>query len=284
LLLVLGVATLMGLLASLLVYRVATRFSQDPYARIVVARVDLPLGTEVKSEHVKLVDWPAGSLPPGALSALEQARDRVVRTSVFAGEPLLEAKLAPKDGIMSSLIPATFRGVTIKVDDAVKESGFILPGNRVDIVVSMAKDTGSQERFAKVILQNVQVLAAGQKVEMKDNKPVTVTTVTLALKPEQAERLALAHGEGRLTLALRNVSDGGLVSTSGVNVPGLWREAPGVPTSAVPARHPRAAAPPLRRDGPAPATIEVETVKGDKRQQLRFIRDHDHGWVESPRK
>jgi Flp pilus assembly protein CpaB len=202
---------------------------------------------------------------------------------VVAGEPLLEAKLAPKDGIMSTLIPATFRGITIKVDDAVKESGFIVPGNRVDIVVSMAKEPGSQERFAKVILQNVQVLAAGQTVEMKDNKPVTVTTVTLALKPEQAERLALAHGEGRLTLALRNVGDGGLVSTSGVNVPALWRDAPGVPTG-LPPGGPRVGTAPSPRREAQPTTIDVETVKGDKRQQLRFIRDQQQGWVESPRK
>jgi len=123
-------------------------------------------------------------------------------------------------------LPENLRGVTIKVDDAVRESGFVSPNSRVDVVVSIADKRASGERTAKVILQNVPVLAAGQSVEMRGNKPVPVTTVTLALTPQQSERLALAQTEGRLMLATRNLRDDRIVGTPGTNVKRLLDNSP----------------------------------------------------------
>lgn len=279
-LMIVGVAVGMGLVASALVY-LLVRNPQDPepYESIVVASVNLPLGIEVKNAQVKLVDWPKKSLPAGALKKVADAENRIVRGSIVAGEPLLETKLAPKNsGIMSTLIPPGHRGVTIKVDDAAKESGFIVPGNRVDVLVSMTKEPGSQERFAKVILQNVPVLAAGQIVEVRDNKTVTVTTVTLALRPDQTERLALAQVEGRLILAIRNLDDNNVVRTTGVNIPALWID--GEPAKS-PAARPRPDIRPVTNEPRVEA--EVETVKGDKREITRFI-ENQGTWTERPRK
>src|SRR4029450_10764573 len=201
--LVLIVASIAGLLASALLYRVLKQASAAGHAQqdtetIVVAGVSMNMAETITPQHVKLLPWPAKAVPSGAVRTLAEAEGRVVRGSIVAGEPLLEGKLAPqlagKGGLMPMLVPEGQRGVTIKVDDAVKESGFVLPNSRVDVLVSMAKQPNSQERISKVIIQDVTVLAAGQTVELRDNKPGTITTVTLALQPAQVERLALGPG------------------------------------------------------------------------------------------
>jgi len=234
LVLVLVLASVVGLLASTLVYRVLSEIAANARSEkaetIVVASVNMGMAETITSQHVKLVAWPKASIPSGAVRSLAEAEGRVVRSSIVAGEPLLDGKLAPqlsgKGGLMPMLVPEGLRGITIKVDDATRESGFVLPNSRVDVLVSMPRKTGSQERISKVILQDIGVLAAGQTVELRDNKPVLVTTVTLALAPGQAEKIALAQTEGKLMLAMRNLRDNKVVETSGVTAATLaqWRE------------------------------------------------------------
>jgi pilus assembly protein CpaB len=225
-------------------------------------------------------------VPSGAVRTLAAAEGRVVRGSIVAGEPLLEGKLAPalsgKGGLMPMLVPEGQRAVTIKVDDATKESGFVLPNSRVDVLVSMAKERSSQERISKVIIQDVTVLAAGQTVELRDNKPVTVTTVTLALQPGQVERLALAQSEGKLTLAMRNLRDTQIVQTKGVTAASLLSD--GAPVAAVAAPVKKAAGP-VKVSAPlAPPRVETHAVtvlRGNKPAEVLFTRD-DRGWAEAP--
>src|SRR5262245_36796601 len=234
LVIVLGFASVVGLIASVLVYRVVAEFRaaarQQTTEEIVVAAVNMDLAETITSKHVKVLPWPRQGVPAGAIRSLADAEGRVVRSSIVAGEPLLEGKLAPqlsgKGGIMPMLVPEGQRAVTIKVDDAVREAGFVLPNSRVDVFVSMARSASSQERVAKMILQDVVVLAAGQAVEMRDNRPVSVTTVTLALTPEQAERLALAQNEGKLTIGMRNLRDKQLIQTVGATRDTLLGAAP----------------------------------------------------------
>lgn len=287
LVLVLVVASVVGLLASTLVYRVLKQAAAGPQQQdvemIVVAVVNMSMAETITSQHVKLLPWPSKSVPSGAVRTLAEAEGRVVRGSIVAGEPLLEGKLAPalagKGGLMPMLVPEGQRAVTIKVDDAIKESGFVLPNSRVDVLVSMAKEKNSQERISKVIIQDVTVLAAGQTVELRDNKPVTVTTVTLALQPAQVERLALAQSEGRLTLAMRNLRDTQIVQTRGVTAATLLSDA--APTAS-PA--PRKTAP-VRLSAPLPPprveTHAVTVLRGNKPAEVLFTRD-DRGWAEAP--
>jgi pilus assembly protein CpaB len=287
--LVLIVASIAGLLASALVYRVLKQASAAGHAQqdtetIVVAGVSMNMAETITPQHVKLLPWPAKSVPSGAVRTLAEAEGRVVRGSIVAGEPLLEGKLAPqlagKGGLMPMLVPEGQRGVTIKVDDAVKESGFVLPNSRVDVLVSMAKQPNSQERISKVIIQDVTVLAAGQTVELRDNKPVTITTVTLALQPAQVERLALAQSEGKLTLAMRNLRDTQIVQTKGVTAASLLSDAA---PAAVPAAAPKTA--PIRVSAPLPPprveTHAVTVLRGNKPAEVMFTRD-ERGWVETP--
>ena len=221
LVLVLVLASVVGLITSTMVYRILSAIAQPEKAEtIVVASVNIGMAETITGQHVKLVAWPKASIPSGAVRSLADAEGRVVRSSIVAGEPLLDGKLAPqlsgKGGLMPMLVPEGLRGITIKVDDATRESGFVLPNSRVDVLVSMPRSPGSQERISKVILQDIGVLAAGQTVELRDNKPVLVTTVTLALAPNQAEKIALAQTEGKLMLAMRNLRDNQVVETRGV--------------------------------------------------------------------
>jgi pilus assembly protein CpaB len=283
LILVLVVAAVVGLLASTLVYRVLKEVSRaQDTDTIVVATVNMNMAETVTSEHVKLVPWPSKSVPNGAVRALAQVEGRVVRASIVAGEPMLDGKLAPqlagRGGLMPMLVPEGQRAVTIKVDDAIKESGFVLPNSRVDVLVSMAKDKASQDRISKVIIQDVTVLAAGQTVELRDNKPVTITTVTLALDPAQAERLALAQSEGKLTLAMRNLRDNQIVQTKGATAASLLSDAAVTavaPTKSV-TRQARLSAP---LPPPRVETYSVTVLRGNKPTEITFTRD-GQDWLE----
>jgi len=283
-LLILICACVIGALASFLVYQVVSQAANarsDQSERIVVAAADLGLADTVTAQHIKLVNWPKGSVPPGALRTQAEAEGRVVRSSIVAGEPLIEGKLAPqlagRGGIMPMLIPEGQRGVTIRVDDAMRESGFVLPNSRVDVLVSMPKAPGSSEKIAKVILQDVSVLAAGQTVEMKDNKPVTNTTVTLALTPPQVERLAVAQSEGRLMLVQRNLRDTQFVRTPGATPSSLLSDI-------APAPKPDAKPTVLARSAPLPVPpIEkypVAVIRGTKVSEQTFVREPGNSWSE----
>jgi pilus assembly protein CpaB len=285
-LLILICASVIGFLASVLVYRVVSQVASarsDQSEQIVVAAADLGLADTVTSQHIRLVNWPKASVPPGALRTAAEAEGRVVRSSVVAGEPLIEGKLAPqlsgKGGIMPMLIPEGQRGVTIRLDEATRESGFVMPNSRVDVLVSMPKGPGSDEKIAKVILQDVTVLAAGQIVEMKDNKPVTNTTVTLALTPQQVERLAVAQSDGRLMLVQRNLRDTQFVRTPGATPSSLLSDI-------APATKPEAKATALARSTPLPVPVlekyPVAVIRGTKVSEQTFVRDRENSWAEQP--
>ena len=279
--LILGLALVIGLVTGSVVYRAITgKFEVDartqPTKELAVAAANINLGETLTSQHIKLVSWPKDSVPVGSLGSVAEVEGRVALTSIVVGELLLDAKLAPKlagGGILPMLVPENLRGVTIKVDDAVRESGFVSPNSRVDVVVSIAERQGSAERTGKVILQNIPVLAAGQSVEMRGNKPVPVTTVTLALTPEQAERLAVAQTEGRLMLATRNLGDNRVVETPGTNVRKLLGTSsapspkPPTPTRVVPSEKP-----------PPPYTVSV--FHGNQMTQHEFVQVGESDWVE----
>lgn len=283
--LILGFALVMGLVTGYLVYRSLTtntmvEASALPTEGVIVAAANIEVGEALTSRHVKLLPWPKDSVPAGSLGSLAEAEGRVTRRSLVVGEPLLEAKLVPKGdglgGILPMIVPDKLRGVTIKVDAAVRESGFVLPNSRVDIVVSIADRGNSGKRTAKVILQNVLVLAAGQTVELKSNKPVPVTTVTLALTPEQVEHLALAKTEGQLMIATRSLSDRRIVRTRGVNVKRLLNLSP-----ASPSRRKATIRVARRSKKPRPSSHTVTVFHGNKMTQHNFVRNGGQPWAEA---
>ena len=279
--LILGLALVIGLLTGSVVYRAITnKFEAEartqPTREVAVAAANINLGEALTAQHVRLMSWPKDSVPVGTLGSVAEAEGRIALTSIVVGEPLLDAKLAPKlagGGILPMLVPENLRGVTIKVDDAVRESGFVSPNSRVDVVVSIADRQGTAERTGKVILQNVPVLAAGQSVEMRGNKPVPVTTVTLALTPEQAERLAVAQTEGRLMLATRNLGDNRVVETPGTNVKKLLGT-----SSAPPQKQPTSTRVAPSENPPPPYTVTV--FHGNEMTEHRFVQNRGSEWIE----
>jgi pilus assembly protein CpaB len=194
-------------------------------SKVVVAAGDIQLGSRLNSQMLKTVDWPSGSIPPGAVSKAEPLEDRVVKTSVLRGEPILEAKLAPlgTKGGLSAVIPEGKRAMTVRVNDVIGVAGFALPGNYVDIVVNtQLEGTGRGDRqISKIVLEHILVLAVAQEASRDETKPRVVNAVTLELTPEQAEKLDLARSVGTLSLVLRNQVDKEGVETKGIMKPQL---------------------------------------------------------------
>jgi pilus assembly protein CpaB len=192
------------------------------------------------------------------------------------GEPIVESKLVPKDkssGLLSLKVPAGMRAFTVKVNEVVGVGGFIVPDSRVDVVVTTAvSPQRQQEQVSKTFLQNILVLAAGQVVEQKDNKPVTVNTVTLAVTPDESEKLALASNDGKIQLVMRNFADAQKVETAGSDKGGLLSSMrPKSPASAKKSVTSRA----VYRKPTAPVQVVkashvVEIIKGGKRSEETF--------------
>ncbi|GGY25177.1 Flp pilus assembly protein CpaB [Pseudoduganella albidiflava] len=207
-----AIAIVLGLAAVALASRWLLRQAPSTAAHVVVATADVNLGQRLGPETVKLAEWPADSLPAGALTDPLKLSGRVLKTSVLRGEPLTEAKLAPAGtlGGLSALITEGKRAITVRVNDVVGVAGFALPGNFVDILVSTQADTSTaedREAISKIVLERILVLAVAQEVGRDDTKPRVVNAVTLEVSPEQAEMLDLARSVGNLSLVLRNQID-----------------------------------------------------------------------------
>jgi len=207
---------------------------------IVVAAEEIPVGSSIIPQQVKMLNWPKAALPAGqTFSSTEQVTGRTAIDRYTAGEPIVEAKLIPKDGqsgILTYKIPEGHRAMTVAVDQVAGVAGFISPGNKVDVVLTTTTPGTNQVPVSKIVLQNVPVLATGQIIsqEKKDEKPVVVPTVTMDVTPEDAEKLAIASTQGRLQLVLRRVGDKEVAKTTGSTVrkvmTGASEEAPKVIT------------------------------------------------------
>src|SRR5215217_1062182 len=192
---------------------------------VVVAKVDIPVGSRIIPEQLAIAQFPADVTPVGAIAKIdENLIGRVVLTAISPKDPITESKLAPVGSLggLSSVIPEGYRAMTVKVDDVVGVSGFIMPGTLVDIVVVIQppKGTANEEMISKIVLQNIKVLASGQNIDKpKNDREVerSVRAVTLQVTPEQAEKLALASSEGKLQLVMRNSVDQADEQTSGAN-------------------------------------------------------------------
>ena len=222
----------------------------DPVAtEVVVAARDLQLGTVLTAEDVKLADWPGALLPEGYSASVEEVLGRGVITNVVLNEPLISRKMAVKEagGGLPIVIPEGMRGVSVRVDDVISISGFVVPGTRVDVLVTLDQGSQQDNPVTKLILQMIPVLTSGEVVEQDINgEPIQVTVITLLVTPEQAEELVLAATRGRIQLALRNTLDVDTVTTQGVRLNSL---VPGqrVVRSSAPRRATRPAAAPSRQ-------------------------------------
>jgi pilus assembly protein CpaB len=208
--LMMALAIVFGLAAVALASRWLLRQTPGSSNRIVVAAADVSLGQRLTPEMLKSLEWPADSLPRGALTDATKLVGRVLKISVLRDEPLSEAKLAPAGtlGGLSALISEGKRAITVRVNDVVGVAGFALPGNFVDILVNtQAAGSGGENAISKIVLERILVLAVAQEVGRDETKPRVVNAVTLEVTPAQAENLDLARSVGTLSLVLRNQVD-----------------------------------------------------------------------------
>jgi pilus assembly protein CpaB len=234
-----------------------------PTRQVVVAAADLDVGAELRREDIRIIEWPANHVPANAISDPKDVIGRGIVLPVIQNEPILPNKLAQEGsgGGLPPAIPPGLRAVSVRVNEVIGVAGYVLPGTHVDVVATVSPTGSNGDMTSKVVLTNVQVLAAGTKIERDTdrNKPIAVSVVTLLVNPEEAERLTLASTEGKIQLALRNPLDKTTPITPGIKTKALL---------GAQATTPRAIARPgtvVPVAGPAFDLTTVEVIRGDKR-------------------
>jgi pilus assembly protein CpaB len=262
--------------ASLIVYRlIASKLSAQPKAvpttQVVVAARNLELGTLIKETDLTTAGW-AAAPPPKAILKKEDLLGRGVVQAIYEGEPILETRLAPKGagGGLAATIPTGMRAVAVRVNEVIGVAGFVLPGMRVDVLISGAAPGPTQAAGiqARTLLQNIEVLSAGQNIQRDaEGKPNPVQVVNLLVSPEQAETLSLASSETKIQLVLRNPLDKEIAKTPGTAVANLFGqrvERPAAQRSAPRITHVMPAV------AKAPPPVVVEVIQGGRRQDTTF--------------
>ena len=236
-----------------------------PTKPVVVAAVDLDVGAEISREDVKVIQWPANAVPSQAMADPSEVVGRGLVMPMIQNEPFLDLKLASKEAGagLPPAIPPGLRAVSVKVNEVIGVAGYVLPGSRVDVIATVSPTQRAAEMTSKVILTNVQVVAAGTKIEQATDKdkPMPVTVVTLLVDPGEAERLTLASTEGKIQLALRNPLDKTTPATRGIRPAALLADVATTPRPIARAV-PRPVAAPIN-----PAYPTVEIIRGDQRAQ-----------------
>jgi pilus assembly protein CpaB len=266
----LTVAVVVGLFLSTYVYHAFKNASAAKpliSQHIVVAAIPLQLGTRVDANNLRLIPWPSDEPVSGMFTRIEDCANRALITPVAENEPILESKLAStQSGAgLPATIPEGMRALSVAVNEVVGVAGFVIPGTMVDVLVTgnvAGAGRGGSENVTRTILENVKVLAAGQKIEQdREGKPQTVPVITLLVTPDDAARLTMASTEGKIQLALRNTVDTKLVVPPAVLQGSLFSG--GAPP------------PPKRSPGvkyvpPPPSPYVVEVITGSKRENKSF--------------
>lgn len=221
---VLAVSVVLGVVVTMMAVAWVAQKGTISSNKVAVAAMDIELGSKLNPQMLTTVDWPSGSVPQGAFQDAKELQDRVVKTSIQRGEPILNARLAPigTQGGLSAVIADGKRAMTVRVNDVVGVAGFALPGNYVDVMVNTqqerrgARENEEKQQISKTVLEHVLVLAVAQEAGRDDTKPKVVNAVTLELTLEDAERLDLARNIGTLSLVLRNQADKQPVMSTGI--------------------------------------------------------------------
>ena len=272
---VVGIAVLVAAAASFGVYRA---IQQMPVREVevrslyqVVAARDMPMGTLLTPNDVKLVPWPASSPVQGGFTTVDPVLNRGLVGGVLINEPLTEGKLAPiaaGAGLPPSITEG-MRALSIRVNEVVGVAGFVVPGTHVDVLVTL---NSGGDSLTRVVVSDVQVLTAGTRYDQekaRDGQPIPTSVVTLLLQPVDAEPITLASQSGSLMLTLRNPLDRKLTESRGVRTGALFGEPPPPPiVKTVQGRKVAVAAPPPPPPPPPlPKVYTVETYKAATRAE-----------------
>jgi len=273
---------------SLLLYRLTSKGGQTTKAaqtsvKLALAARDLELGTVLREEDIAVTEWP-GAVPAGSAMKAQDLVGRGVISKIFAKEPILETRLAPKGagGGFAAIIPKGMRAVAVPVNEVVGVAGFVVPGMHVDVLISGAPPTGNQNMgtLTRTLLQNLEVISAGQDFKKDaEGKPIAVQVVNLLVTPDQAEQLSLASHQTTIQLVLRNPLDHDVAPTSGTAMAALFSgakyKAPAPEQAVQGTQKPRRqAVQPVAQLLPAPpkkeAPFVMEIISGTKRAEAKF--------------
>jgi pilus assembly protein CpaB len=266
------VAVFFGLIAAYGIYnflhqqREAAEALRQQTQNVVVAANELPAGTIInddliKKGMIKAAPWPKASVPAGSFSSPEQLIGKTNRLKIMANEPILESRLAGEGAGLTTRLEAGKRAMALRVDEIIGVSGFIVPDDRVDVIVTTTPpgNKNQDDKVSKIVLQNKRVLSVAQSVEQKDGKPQIARSITVEVTPEESEKLSLASQEGQIVLALRSIGDDTDAKTAGSNKRDLL-----------------AVAAPVRKGGSRPVVAQapdkyrVEVLHGSDRKVVEF--------------
>jgi len=217
-----------------------------PTVQIVVAAKDLEVGAIIKDGDIQMGDW-TGPVPAGASSKLEDLKGRGVTTPIYAKEPVIESRLAPRGagGGLATLIPHGMRAFAVPVNEIVGVAGFVTAGSHVDLLIqgNSPGGNGSLGTLSKTLIQNLEVLSAGQDFRKDpEGKPIPVPVVNVLVTPEQAEVLSLASSQTSIRMTLRNPLDHDISKTPGSTMRYVWGGMANLKGAAAPDDAPPAAA------------------------------------------
>jgi pilus assembly protein CpaB len=294
---VLAFALVVSATASLILYRLVSAqiaaSAKTSGAKVLVAARNLESGALIKETDLKIAEW-GGTAPTGSLTKPEDAIGRGVVEPIVEGEPVVESRLAMRGAGagLAAIIPPGMRAVAVRVNDVVGVAGFLSPGMKVDVLIAgnppsqAAQALGTQ---TKTLLQNIEVLSAGQNIQKDaEGKPVSVPVVNMLVTPEQAEILSLASNETRIQLVLRNPTDKEVSKTKGTSIAYLFG-APEVPAKppvkAVLAKRvvaPPPPPPPMPVMDKVVIPITVEVIHGSAKKELKFKNEDEKDQKPSP--
>lgn len=272
-LLLIGILALgVGALVSYMVYTTLRRTVatvKQANTQVVVAALDLQVGAKLEDKDLQEIRLPGANLPQGYFQNKADVLGRGVVMPIAKGEFILPSKLAAENAGagLPSLIPPGMRAVSVRVNEVVAVAGFVIPGTRVDVLLT-GNPRGTDEPLTTTVLENVEVLAAGQKLQRSSQgEPQSVPVITLLVSPEDAQKLTMASSEGHIQLALRNPLDTSEENLAVLRDSSLYRVGQAPDPRPARTRVRRAAAP---KPAPQPSMYVVEMIKGDKRDTAKF--------------
>ncbi len=270
-LLLIGIVALaLGAFVSFTVYRnLQSRTGSDtaPGVDVVIAAGDIQVGAKIEDKDVKVVRFPSGDLPPSCFHLKSSVVGRGVVLPIAKGEFVLPLKLAGENAGygLPSLIPPGMRAVSVRVNEVVSVAGFVLPGTRVDVLLT-GNPSGASEQQTTTVLENVAVIATGQRLERNAaGDPQSTPVITLLVSPDDAQKLTLASTQGRIQLALRNPLDTKQQDLASMRTNSLYKNV-SAPMPVVRERHKRKTV----QLPPAPDLYTVQVIRGNKTDLQKF--------------
>ncbi|MDE1155956.1 MAG: Flp pilus assembly protein CpaB [Acidobacteriaceae bacterium] len=235
----------------------------------VATRHSLSGGEVLNSEDLQFVDWNSNQPLSGSFARIEDVAGKVVLYPLASGEPVLDRHLGIAGAGLSAHIPDGMRAISLRSDEVVGVAGYLLPGSHVDVLVTLRPSSAAAEATTSIVLQNVQVLTAGQKMQPDpEGKATHVDVVTLLVTPQDAERAVLASSQGSVHFILRNGGDHSIADAKEVSVSALGSQAPITPVA--PRSTPTVIRQRIVSQAPPAPRYSVEILRGDKQSVETF--------------